>query len=79
MLLSPADIPLSPTLYIFVFLTEIFDPEVSIASPPIFLKKELIINPLEKSESIPSDVVFLISLSLNSKFELIRHDITFPL
>ena len=42
-------------------MMETFDPEVSIASPPISVKRLLVIDPLEKSKSIPSDKVFLIS------------------
>jgi len=51
---------------------ETFDPEVSIASPPISLKTLLIIDPLEKSESIPSDKALLISKFLILNLESIR-------
>ena len=42
---------------------------MSIPSPWIFEKLEFFISPLEKSESIPSEIVFLIVLSTNKKFD----------
>ena len=48
-----------------------FEPEVSIASPPIFLKKVFLIKPLEKSESMPSDKVFFIKVFFILKLDLI--------
>ena len=53
-------------------MMETFDPEVSIASTPISLKTLLIIDPLEKSESIQSDKVFLISKFLILNLDSIR-------
>ena len=44
---------------------------MSIASPPIFSKTVLLIKPLEKSESKPSDKEFIICELFNLNFEFI--------